>query len=513
MSKGIDRILKAFGLQRTARRAYAAAKYDRLTQDWINVTSSIDQDIRNGLVPVRQRARDLVQNNDYAKKYMKLLRVNVPGPTGFYFQSKVTEFSGAPDTVANSKIEEAWALWSKASNCTVTGRQSLRSVQDILIQALGRDGEGMLRLVYDRNAYCGFRIEIIPPELIDEMYNTKLANGNIVKMGVEVNPFGRHQAYWIRQKNQLDLYGSTATASGLRDRIPASEIIYGFDQEFPAQTRGISWLVQSMLRLRMLSGYEEAAVVNARVSASKVAFYKRTPGAQGDILPDAMEGDQKIIDAEPGQFGELPMGYDIATWDPKYPDQQHEMFMRSNLRGISSGLGVAASSLSNDLSDVNYSSIRAGLVEEREQYKLIQQWFIETFLEPLYTVWLESAIMSGAINLPMSKFDKFNKPQFIGRRWAWVDPLKDVEANEMELRLKTKAPSQIVAEQGGDFEEVLQQWQIDQGLLDKYGMELEYSKGGAQNTPEPAPAEPTKPTNGNGKSLIQKVTMHKELIG
>ena len=37
--------------------------------------------------------------------------------------------------------------------------------------------------------------------------------------------------------------------------------------------------------------------------------------------------------------------------------------------------------------------------------------------------------MSGALNLPAAKYDKFSAIEWKPRRWQWVDPLKDTQAD------------------------------------------------------------------------------------
>jgi capsid protein len=66
---------------------------------------------------------------------------------------------------------------------------------------------------------------------------------------------------------------------------------------------------------------------------------------------------------------------------------------------MSAGLGVAFSSLSNDLSDVNFSSIRAGLIEERETWKALQKLFVEVVNDRVFSEWLLMALTTGAVNL------------------------------------------------------------------------------------------------------------------
>ena len=52
----------------------------------------------------------------------------------------------------------------------------------------------------------------------------------------------------------------------------------------------------------------------------------------------------------------------------------------------------AYADLSGDLTSVNYSSIRQGALENRENFKTLQKVIIFKFLYPLYKRWLGSAI-------------------------------------------------------------------------------------------------------------------------
>jgi capsid protein len=41
------------------------------------------------------------------------------------------------------------------------------------------------------------------------------------------------------------------------------------------------------------------------------------------------------------------------------------------------------------------------------------------------------------------------------RGWSYIDPLKDVQADEKAIRCGLKTQAQVVAEQGGDLEELM----------------------------------------------------------
>jgi lambda family phage portal protein len=196
-----------------------------------------------------------------------------------------------------------------------------------------------------------------------------------------------------------------------------------------------------------------------------------------------------VMDAAPGTFTELPEGWDLAAWNPEYPNVETSEFRKAMLRGIATSLGTSYTTLGNDLESVNYSSARVGLLDERETWKMHQEFFAENLYEPVFTDWLEAAIQSGAINLPMSKFAKFNRPKFKGRRWAWVDPVKEVDAAKTAIALRLSSRRQIVDEAGGDIEEVFHDNVADEQLADTLGLSLEMSETEEPATGKVAPSD------------------------
>jgi capsid protein len=65
------------------------------------------------------------------------------------------------------------------------------------------------------------------------------------------------------------------------------------------------------------------------------------------------------------------------------------------------------------------------------------------------------ARLSGALNLPAAKYDKFSAIEWKPRRWQWVGPLKDTQANVIAVVNGFKSRQGIISEAGGDIEDVL----------------------------------------------------------
>ena len=463
---------------KTIFRAFKAGEQNRLTWDWTQASIHADKDIRDAIDIIRGRARDLTQNNDYAKRFVNLCVMNVVGPSGFQFQSKVVEGGDLFDAQANQIIERAFDDWSKKENCTITGRLNFTDVQKLLIQQAARDGEFFVHLFKDVNSKYGLQLQIIEPEDVPHDYNIDLDNGNFIRLGIEFDKFRKPVAYYLKKNNLENLnYQNYYAGKENYERVSAENIIHCFLQDRGRQSRGVSWLAASMQRIKHLSGYEEAALVNARVGAAKMGFFTSENGVD-DYVGDGQDANSNVmVTAEPGTFEQLPPGIKFQSYEPDFPQAQYGDYIKSCLRGISSGLGVSYNLLANDLEGVNYSSIRAGLLDERENWKHLQNWFADNFLKSLFTNFLEMGILNGSIALPMRKFEKFNRPEFIGRRWAWVDPKSDIEAKLLELNSGFTTASQIAAEMGKDLEDIYKDLQKEKDLKLKYNLVEENLNG------------------------------------
>lgn len=446
-------------------RGFKAVSSGRLTLDWVTSSLSSDAEMRGHLPTLRNRSRDLERNNEWVKGFLRSLENNVLGEKGISLQVRSKEPSGKLDEIANTRIETAWKQWGKVGNCEVSGKHSWRDVQALVLRCIARDGEVIIRKIANPS---GLQLQVLEADLLDDSYNARAGNGNEIRFGVEFDQFRRPVAYHMLGNHPGDTQFNADFRR--RVRIPADEIIHPFKTERPGQTRGIPWLVSSMNRLRMLDGYAEAELVAARTSAAKMGFFtKQTPdGWTGEIDEDG----NLPVDASPGTIEELPIGVDFKSWDSNHPNSGYGDFVKSCLRGVATSLGISYNALSNDLEGVNYSSIRAGLIEEREVWKAVQRLLIEHVLEPIFESWLEIELLSGRLGLPFDKFWKFNVPDFRGRRWAWVDPKKDMEAAILAMDHRIKPLRDIISDDGGDIYEVMEKIRADEELARELGLSL-----------------------------------------
>jgi len=311
----------------------------------------------------------------------------------------------------------------------------------------------------------GFKLQFLDTNRLDENLNKNLGNGAVIRMGIEFDTTGRPAAYHL-----LTNLENEASAGARYERIEADNIIHAFMGERPEQIRGATWMASAMSRLNMLGAYEEAELVAARIGASKMGFY--TSDARASFIGEEDDQGYLIDAAEPGQFAQLPAGTNFTTFDPTHPTSAFKDFNKAILRGISSGLGVAYNSLASDLEGVSFSSIRSGTIEERDQWRVKQNWMIQHFMDRVYEQWLSMQLLNGSMGLSMTDFDKLTEIRWQPKAWTWVDPLKDIKASTEAINAGIKTASEVVAEQGGDIEDVYDQLAYEQQLAKEKGLNL-----------------------------------------
>lgn len=453
---------------RTARQ-YAAAAINRLNADLPTQNHSPDTDLRRDLRLMRARSRHLVKNEPYAKRFVSLATKNVIGPTGFDLRMNVRDPGGQPDLVANRIVLDAFKRWARVRNASVTRKQSWIDLKRLVFRTVVVDGECFIHIVRGFDNPFSYALRLIPTDCVDEDLNRDLGDGREIRMGVEVNAWGAPVAYHVRVKNPVDwFYGSASW--GRTERIPAADLIHVYRQDAIQQTRGVPWLFAAISRLNQLGGYEEAELIASRIGASKMGFLIPDPEAPGYDGDDVDAEGNTIMEMEPGSWEQLPPGFKVDKFDPQHPNASFDAFVKAMLRGVAASTDVSYHSISQDLSSANYSSLRAGLLDEHDTWIELQGWFREDYIDEVFPVWLEESMLAGAVPLPLTKFDKFNAPVWRGRRWQWVDPAKEVQASERQVALRIRSRRQIIIDQGGEPDLVWAELEEEERLLTEKGL-------------------------------------------
>lgn len=440
------------------KRGYAGASFNKQMRDWVAGSTNQDAETRTALRALRNRSRDLARNNDYVVNALRIVQNNVIGQ-GVKMQAQAF-FSSAgrkanrPNKPATEAIEAARNRWKRAQNCHVGGQLTYEEIARLSILSVARDGEVLIRMVPQKfgSSLVPLGLEVIEADHLDEEMNGRANNGNEIRMGVEVDLWGRPVAYHLFQRHPGD-YQRAIRDKMPKIRVPASEIIHLFRQDRAGQTRGLPWIASSVESVRHMTGVVQAEVIAARAAACQMGFIETPEGQyEADDTDDDGSGNLAF---EPGTIRSLGAGEKFVSHAPARPAGLLEPFMRFMLRGVAAGFGVSYSSLGLDYSQANYSASRLELLNERDNWRAIQAWFISAFEQRVYEAWLQAAVLSGVLDLPFYEVrpELYDTPKWVARGWSWVDPAKEVRAYKEAVRCGFMTQSEVIMYAGGEFDE------------------------------------------------------------
>ena len=363
------------------------------------------------------------------------------------------------DPKINEAIETAFKLWARPDSCNTAGRLSFVDVQRLAVQSLVTDGECFIRIVRKPfgRSNVPFALELIEADqLLDDDFTGKSTKKkNVWRMGIEQDEFGRAVQYAFLTAHPGDTPFGSQPGAKRHMMVPAKDIIHLFLQERPSQSRGVPHLASCLQPLHHLAGFQEASVIRARAASSLMGFVTSPEGELdqgGEVFQE-----ERVTRFEPGAFHYLDAGQSVTVPDLDSPNGEFPEFMRAMLRSVAAGCGVSFESVSRDFSQTNYSSSRLSLLEDRSQYRGIQNYLIENFNARVYDAWLEMAVLSGSLNLPTyeTEPERYRRVRWVPRGWSFIDPQKEIAAAKEAVKAGFKTQAEVIAEQGGDIEELL----------------------------------------------------------
>lgn len=475
MFEGVKKLMRGRRAAKPSRRRmFSAAAHNRLV-DWPLAYQRINGDLFAHYATIVLRARDLAVNNENVIGILRNLQRNVIGVTGFTLQSKTENLE------ARSTIEKAWREYGSriGGYCTLDERTSARDFDLLVLRSLVIDGECFIRRTFDPSSKFGWRYEVLDSMQIDPLYTVENSGGgHRIFMGVELDERGREVAYYYRPTVDEVYY------TGQRERLDAANIIHLYRKEFPAQIRGISMLAGAVLNLRQLDDYRNAELVHARIGACTMGVWEWDGKNTDDILSEDEDEGEFIREIRPGIFPVAPRGYTAKFLQGAQPNNQFGVFVKSVMRSIANSVGISYNKATGDYESVNYSSLREAALEDRETYCELQRFLIENWKALQFRDFVNALLVLGRIT-PTDDISELTRHQFFGRRFAWVDPQKEIAAKKEELALMLTDPISELEARGEDPEDVIARFDEWRKKLDAAGL-LDFWNGAFGKTPEVA---------------------------
>lgn len=391
-------------------------------------------DLDSASLSLLNQARNIAIASPSIYGYLQLMEGEIYGDRGFILDLD------SPSENFNTLIEGLWKEWERS--CDINGDFDFKDFERFVLLHYLRDGECF---IYIQDTEDGLKLQIIPPENVDYGYH----DGKKIKKGIEYDNAGKIIAYHI---NLGDRYRGSTT------RVEAQNIIHFKKIFHKNQIRGISHLTPIIFRILQSDKYLESVIAQANV-ASRLSLVV-TPkdeeegagGGMGDL--DENQSDEvapKTIDIEDGRIIAMNENYKIEPLNINH-NPNVDTFMITIDRQIAKALGVSYASYTGNLSDVNFSSSQIGIKQERRGFKRLQNLIVRKIHTPIYERFIQNLLLRGAITPSQSKI-ALQKYLFRTQGWAPIDPIKEMNAQRVELEMGLKSMKEVLNDRGMELSE------------------------------------------------------------
>lgn len=520
---------RAHGLQRlpalrgngntpaTASLAYDAAGNDLAMAGWNPIAASADADLLPDLGTLTARSRDMARNNGVMAGAMQTLRDNIVGATLRLSATPDYRLLGWSREQARewgNYTEAKFRTWADTSECDAARTLNLLG---LTLQALGGamvNGDALALPLWLPRPGMHWNTRLMMVEADRLATPLELRHRDNIRGGIEFDPYGAPLAYYVLKHHPGDML-SLRGASQEYERVPAfttwgrRRVVHLHDKERTGQSRGKPVVASVMREFHMSGKYAsnelQASLANSLVAAflesdldqqSAAELFGQDPrGAWGASVAQT----KNIRKLEGAAVIPLPAGARLSSFTPGRPNQAFEAFMLASLRNIAAGMNMPYELLLKDFSKTNYSSARAALLEAWRYFNGRRRWLTDYWLREIYTLWLEEAVNAGQVEAPDFYANKYAyvRARFIFGGRGWVDPVKDATASKIRRDNKVSTLEQECAEQGLDYEEVLDQLALEQQMMTARGLAVEGTPVSVvvntDDRPEPEPGAPGQP--------------------
>lgn len=404
--------------------------------------------IARSLPLLQSRSHNIIRNNAYAWGAQDSYVANLVG-------------TGIRPKWGNDAVQKLWDRWTLEADAD--GVDSFYSLQALATAGQFAAGEAFGRFRYRRKEdglAVPLQLQILESEHLDPAFS-QVNGSRLIKMGIEFDGIGQRRAYhfWrFHPHEKLTMEINT------RVPVPASDVVHMFRRTRPGQLRGVPELTSVILRLYEIDEMQDALLQRQKLGQLFGAFVKRKPDADPEedgpffgTQVSVGEAAEQLSEFVPGAIHYLEDGEEVTFSTPPDIAAAYSEWIRGELHAVAKGAGLTHEQLTGDLKGVNYSSIRAGLLEFRRRAEALQaHMLVNQFCRPIAAKWLDLAVITGAVQLPdyWKLRTAYLAIDWVAPKWAWVDPLKEITADILEIRAGFAPRSEKAAERQWSLEDL-----------------------------------------------------------
>ncbi|CAN7317304.1 phage portal protein [Bosea sp. LjRoot9] len=472
-----------------ATRGYDAAQNGRRTTSFRRGEQSANATLTRALPLLRERSRELVRNTFIGARALDVHATHIVSP------DLSVRFSGTGPAVRQAQA--LWDEWVKA--CDIEGETSFTGLLSLLVRASLEAGDAIVRML-DRplndSRPVPLALHVGEGDLIDETRDagTIAAAAQHARLGVELGEHDERLGYWLHRVAPGEPFRFQNAAVPMSVLVPRNQVCHLYRRIRPGQVRGVPLFAPVLMAARDFADVMDALVVKARLEASIGVFVKSNDPASG--LGQAVAGKPgepptRLEQVRPGMVQYLRQGEEMQAFAPA-SNTAFEPIARASLMGIAAGIGLTYHQLTGDLSQANYSSLRAGLLEHR-RFTADLQWHMlaPQVLDRVIARFIDRAILAGRLRARQGGYPA----QVIMPAHEPVDPKKDLEADILAVRAGRMSPQDFIGSWGRDWREVMAEYAEFFTEADKVGAVFDTdarqrTRTGQQITEAPGPEAP-----------------------
>jgi lambda family phage portal protein len=441
----------------------------------------------------RARARQMFRNDPTARRAVRFLTNAVIGRGMF-------PMLNIDDQELKEKIETLFDRWGKKA--IVGGWTNFYGYQSVAFREAIVAGELFTRYRM-RDPEDGLpvplQLEGLQSEFCPESV-TQDYQGNRIVGGIELSPRQQRLAYWMHKSHPSDSLMGMNYATHDLVRLDARRVAHLHFPDEIGQLRGFTALSAVLQTIREVRDYDEAERIRKRNAAMISGVITRQAtgvltnleqaGQEGfddaGATPDPQYADGFLpVEWAPGTNISLDPGED---WKPSAPADlggQYQAFMKQQNMTIAAGLNIPYEYLVMDWSAVNDRTGRMFLEELKRWCRSIQDhYLIPQLLDPTWVMFIDAAILSGAIELPRGMdINELYDVEWAGDPWPYINPETDVNAAIKAIEAGIESREAVVSARGGSAARIDRQNAKDNERVDSLG--LVYSSDGRHTVGKP----------------------------
>ena len=300
---------------------------------------------------ITARARYLIRNNGYALNAAESWTGNAVG-------DGITPSSKIANARLKKRVMDLWWNWTDYADAE--GLTDFYGLQRRAAREMFVTGETffVFRPVSPSLGLpVPLQLQLLPTEMLPLTKNEVLANGNVIRCGIEFDGNGRRVAYHFLRRHPGDLTQPDLTSETVR--IPALNVMHLMDAADAGQLRDVSRLAPAIVKLFLLDQYDDAELDRKKVAAMYALFITTpAPNEPFDTAEQEDENGERVMDVQPGQVTMLEPGEEVQTSSPADVGQTYEPFQYRTILQISAATGVPYAYVSGDMLKANYSNSR-----------------------------------------------------------------------------------------------------------------------------------------------------------